>query len=83
MIEASILAVFGPLLPLIVALFKKLWPTVNPRIFSVGLCVLIALVSGATLLIVGQERFELALTSAAATATLVYGIGTGLYKLTK
>lgn len=77
-----VIAIFGPLMPLVVSIYKYFAPEGDPRVAAVAFSVLVALVAGISKLALG-EHFEPVLASVGAIAGLVFGIGTGLYKLQK
>ena len=81
MIDFDMAVALGQILTLIVEGLKMLFPKVNPRYFSVGICVLASVLFFIGLIVYGEEKVMGAFVKAVSTAGLVLAFGTGLYKL--
>lgn len=77
-----IIAIFAPMMPLIVAILKRIYPEENPRVIAVGITVVIASVAGVGKLYFGDELVDV-LAKVGVIASFVFGVGTALYKLQK
>jgi hypothetical protein len=79
--STEVIAIFGPIMPLIVGVFKKLLPKVDPRHIAIGYSLMIAVGTGVATLSVGQEAFQDLLATVGAISGFIFAIGTGLYHL--
>ena len=77
------IAIFTPLMPVVVGLLKHLFPKVDPRHFAVGFAIVVAVILGAMKWYLSEESLEAILASMGAVITFVFGVGTGLYKVQK
>jgi len=79
----NVILVFGPLMPMVVGLLKMIYPNIDPRMFSLGYSVLIAVAFGLSVAFVGEEATQAVLAEMGTIGAIVFGIGTGLYKIQK
>lgn len=79
----SIILIFGPLMPIIIGILKKMYPETSPRVLAGFFCGFIGLFFGITSLVIEGETLQYFLDRLSVVVTLVFAIGTGLYKLQK